>query len=62
MRNFLLIFLENRIRGLLPFDSHDQNEILRNTLKADVPMDDEHWVNISPEGKGVFSLGTKDIF
>jgi len=39
------------VRGLLPFDAHDVNEILRNTLKADVPMEDEHWANISPEAK-----------
>ena len=45
------------MRGLLPFDAHDQNEILVNTLKASVPLEDEHWANVSPDGKGL--LGYK---
>jgi len=39
------------VRGLLPFDAHDQNEILVNTLKASVPLEDEHWANVSPDAK-----------
>mmetsp|Transcript_6087 Transcript_6087/g.5434 ORF Transcript_6087/g.5434 Transcript_6087/m.5434 type:complete len:96 (+) Transcript_6087:1368-1655(+) len=39
------------LRGILPFDSHEVDTILKNTIKADVPLDDDHWSRISPEGK-----------
>ncbi len=39
------------MRGYLPFDAHDVNVILKNTLKAEIPLDDEHWEKCSPEGK-----------
>jgi len=40
----------SRLRGLLPFDAHDVNAILKNTLKCELSMEDDHWNNISPEG------------
>jgi len=43
------------IRGLLPFDAHDVNVILKNTLRCDMLMEDDHWSNISPEGKDLLS-------
>lgn len=39
------------MRGVLPFDSHEVDSILKNTLKGDVPLDDDHWNRVSPEGK-----------
>jgi len=41
----------SRVRGYLPFDANDVNTILQNTLRAQIPMDDDHWRNVSPEGK-----------
>jgi len=39
-----------RVRGYLPFDANDVNTILKNTLRAEIPIDDDHWRNVSPEG------------
>jgi len=39
------------VRGYLPFDAHDVNVILKNTLKAEIPLEDEHWDKVSPEAK-----------
>jgi len=43
------------IRGLLPFDAYEVDTILRNTLQGDIPMEDEHWQNVSPEAKDLLT-------
>jgi len=39
------------VRGYLPFDAHDVNVILKNTLRAEIPIEDEHFEKVSPEAK-----------
>jgi len=45
-----------RIRGRLPFDSYSVDDILRNTLKMEIPLDEDHWDNVSEEGNDLFLL------
>jgi len=39
------------LRGYLPFDDPNVGEILKKTYKAEPPMSDEHWNNISEDSK-----------
>ena len=41
------------LRGLLPFDSPDQNEVLKMTLAAKLVLKDIYWDKISIEAKDI---------
>jgi len=45
----IIMFL--MLRGRLPFDSHNVDDILKNTLKMSLPLDEEHWDNVSPDAR-----------
>lgn len=40
-----------RLRGAMPFDGDNEKEVLKSVFKDEVPINDEHWQNISSEGK-----------
>jgi len=46
--------MKSRLRGRLPFDAHNVDDILKNTLKMPLPLDEEHWDNVSPDCKILF--------
>jgi len=45
----IIMFL--MLRGRLPFDAHHVDDILKNTLKMPLPLDEEHWDNVSPDAR-----------
>jgi len=49
----IIMFL--MLRGRLPFDAHNVDDILKNTLKMPLPLDEEHWDNVSPDGRDLLT-------
>lgn len=43
------------IRGSLPFDSYDPDEIISNIKAGQYSMKDEHWDNVSSGAKDLIS-------
>mmetsp|Transcript_8875 Transcript_8875/g.779 ORF Transcript_8875/g.779 Transcript_8875/m.779 type:complete len:87 (-) Transcript_8875:79-339(-) len=41
------------LRGSLPFDSWDPEEINLNTLEGKYSLDDKHWNNVSSQAKNL---------
>lgn len=39
------------LRGSLPFDSWDPDEINQNTIEGKFSLVDDHWNNVSPQAK-----------